>query len=417
MRGEPDPASVARVTLDIREIPKSQVDRIVDLADLAFHEADSADERKQHRDRLRACGRIGAYEDDALVGAVVAHRFKLTVPGGELPCAGLDYVAVAPTHRRRGLLTRMIAEQWRRCAELGQPLSCLWASEDTIYGRFGYGDGTLGCSIEIDARRPLDLRITPDPRPLRLVDPAKAPGLLGPVYAAVRGRRGGRLDRDEEWWRTMVLLDDEDEEPIRVVALGERGETPAGYVVYRVEEVKGPAGSANVLQVFELEARDAPVAAALWAFLVSIDLIDKVVAWARPLDDPLLQFAGDRDQVRVTRQYPALRLRLVDVRTALTARSWAAPVDLVLDVRDAALPANQGRFRFTADPTGATYTAADAAPDLALDVRELATCYLGGTPIRRLVAAGLVTETTPGAAHRLDAALRTDLLPYAHEDY
>ncbi|MET7304749.1 GNAT family N-acetyltransferase [Embleya sp. NPDC005575] len=404
------------VSLDIREIPEEHLDQILDLADLAFHEKESDEKRERFRESLSRCDRIGVYDDDTLVGQIAAHRFSLSVPGGELPCAGLDFVAVAPTHRRRGLLARMMAEQWRRCAQAGRALSCLWASEDAIYGRFGYAPGTEGCTVEIDSRRPLALRIAPDPRPLRLIDAAKAPVVLGPVYEAGRALRPGRFARDEEWWAKNVLAfdDDDDEGTVRIVVLGEPGAAAAGYVVYHVEAV---TGASPVVEVHELEADSAPVAATLWDYLASIDLTDKVVGRVRPLDDPLLLFAADRDQVRVTKQFPALWMRLVDVRAALTARSWAAPVDVVLAVRDPGVPANDGRFRLTAGPEGATYTPTEAPAELTLDVPELAACYLGGTPVARLVAAGLVVEHTPGAAARLDAALRTDLLPFAHEDY
>ncbi|MEU0935403.1 GNAT family N-acetyltransferase [Embleya sp. NPDC005971] len=407
------------MSLDIREIPEEHLDRILDLADLAFHEKESADKREHYRKVLTDCDRIGAYDGATLVGQIAAHRFELSVPGGDLACAGLDFVAVAPTHRRRGLLARMMAEQWRRCAEAGQVLSCLWASENAIYGRFGYAPGTEGYSVEIDSRRPLALRIAPDPRPLRLVDAAQGPALLGPVYDAARALRPGRFARTEQWWAENVLAwdEDDDDSPVRIVVLGEDGAVPAGYAIYHVESGNAATDAPRMVQVQELEADSAPVAAALWHYLASIDLTGKVAAWVRPPDDPLLLFAADRDQVRVTRQFPALWIRLVDVRGALTARSWAAPVDLVLEVRDGAVPGNDGRFRLTAGPDGATCTPTEDPAELTLDVRELSAGYLGGTPVARLVAAGLVAEHVPGAAARLDAALRTDLLPFAHEDY
>ncbi|GLW18006.1 MULTISPECIES: sterol carrier protein domain-containing protein [Streptomyces] len=54
--------------------------------------------------------------------------------------------------------------------------------------------------------------------------------------------------------------------------------------------------------------------------------------------------------------------------------------------------------------------------DQALDVRELSAVYLGGTPLRRFAHAGLVTEHTPGAVRRLDAALETDRLPFTADN-
>ncbi|WP_030661184.1 GNAT family N-acetyltransferase [Streptomyces rimosus] len=399
------------MTTDIRDVSEAHVDRALELADLAFHSKVGDATRKRQREMLLDCDRVGAYDGEEIIGFTAAHRLGLSIPGGQLPSAALDLVSVAPTHRRRGVLTAMMGELWRRCAAGRRPLACLWASEDAIYGRFGFGPATEGYSVEIDSSRPLDLRITPDRRLLRLLGPEDAVPVLAPLYEAGRARRAGRLARDEAWWRRSVLAqddDDDDDGPARIVVLGDKGAPAAGYVIYRVDK--------ETVTVQELEAADAPAAAALWTYLASIDLTRKVRAWTTA-DDPLLLFAADRDRVRVTGQWPALWLRLVDVAEALTARSWAAPVDLVLEVRDAALPANAGRFRLTADPSGAAYEPADAPADLALDVRELAACYLGGTPVRRLVRAGLVEERTPGAARLLDAALETEYLPFTAEDY
>ncbi|KNB50751.1 GNAT family N-acetyltransferase [Streptomyces caatingaensis] len=407
-------------TVEFRTLPKAHLDRALDLADIVFHETPEDEWRAAHREYLLRCDRIGAYDGDELVGMLGAYPLTLSVPGGELPCAGATFAAVAPTHRRRGILSGMLAELWRRCADHDRPLAALWASQAAIYGRFGCGPATHGCTVEIDTGRPLALRIAPaDDLPLRLVAPEKAPGVVGPLHAAQRARRAGRVARDDYWWRTRVLPetdeDDDDLGPPRVVTIGA---PPVGYAVYRTESGDDePGAPGGVVHLVELEAETPGAAAALWQYLASIDLTSKVRAWGRPLDDPLLLLAADRDQVRVTQEFPALWLRLVDVAAALEARSWAAPCDLVLDLTDATLPANAGRRRLTAGPAGATLTPTDAAPDLALDVRELAACYLGGTELRHLVRAGLAAEHTPGAAAALDEALRTAYLPHTTDEF
>ncbi len=411
-------------TTDVRDIPESDLDRALDLAYLAFHLKPADKTRRHHHDLLRECARVGAYDGGSLAGMAGAHRLTLSVPGGRLPCAAVDFVSVAPTHRRRGVLTSMLAGLWRRCADEGRPIACLWASESAIYGRFGFGPATEAYSVEIDSSRPLALRLAPDARPLRLIDPAEAAEVLAPRYDATLPHRAGRFTRDGTWWRNEVLdLDGargaEDLDgfgALRVVVLGAPGEVPGGYAVYRT---RGPGDDRpGAVRVDELEAESAPAAAALWSYLCAIDLTAKVQIAARPADDPLLYLVADRDQVRVTGQEPSLWVRLVDVRAALTARSWASPVDLVVDLGDAALPANAGRFRLTAGPgRTTTWTATTDAADLTLDVRELAACYLGGSPLRRFVHAGLATEHTPGAVRRLDAALETEWLPFTGENY
>ncbi|MFI8262011.1 GNAT family N-acetyltransferase [Streptomyces sp. NPDC085665] len=409
--------------VDIREVPEAHIDRALELAYLVFHDRPDEAGRERHHALLRHCTRLGAYDGDALVGFMAAHGFRLSVPGADLPCPGLTFVSVAPTHRRRGVLTALMDEQLRRTGAAGSPIAALWASESAIYGRFGYGSATQGATIEIDSTRPLALRIEPDPRPLRLVDPQDALAVIGPYHEAARAGRAGRPTRDAERWSESWLCeqDEEDEElgPPRIIVLGDPGEPIAGYVLYRTkhEGESGPARSPGLVRVDELEADTPAVAAALWDCVAGLDLTGRVCAWGRPQDDPLLRFAADRDQVRVTAQFPALWLRLVDVGAALTRRSWAAPVEVVLEVADARLPANAGRFRLKAGPGGATYEPAAARADLALEVRDLAACYLGGTRVAELVAAGLVAERTPGAAAALDAALHTPLLPHTADEF
>ncbi|MFD9070470.1 GNAT family N-acetyltransferase [Streptomyces lasiicapitis] len=431
------PAPGLHPHLSIRPLPETDIDRALDLAYLVFHDTPEEEKRKHHHDLLLGCHRIGAYDGDALVGVVVALSFTVSVPGGELPCPSLTFVSVAPTHRRRGVLSGMIAKLYEKCVADGHPLAALWASEDAIYGRFGFGPATHGNTVEINSERPLALRITPDDGPLRLVDPADAPALIGEYYDRTRTRRAGRIARSEAWWSEewLVTEDEEDDElsPPRVVVLGTRPDatqsdaTPSGatqpdaitgYAVYRTKTRDDAPG---LVRLDELEADTPQAAAALWRYLASIDLTGVIRAWGRPVDDPLLLFAADRDQVRVTGQFPALWMRLVDVRAALLARSWAAPADLVLEVTDAQLPANEGRFRLTVNGEHASYTAAydrtDAPADLTLDVRDLAAAYLGGNQITAVVRAGLATEHTPGTAATLDAALRTDHLPHTVDEF
>ncbi|GGZ47271.1 UPF0256 protein [Streptomyces inusitatus] len=409
--------------LEYRTIPEAHLERALDLHYLVFLQKDVEDEpRKLHHEILAHCERIGAYDGDELVGLLAAHPLKLSVPGSELPCAGVTFVSVAPTHRRRGVLSGMIDELWRRCAAAGQPLAALWVSETGIYGRFGFEPATRSYTVEIDTDRPLELRIEPDARPLRLVSAEDAPAVIGSLHSAARSERAGRVARDDFWWRTHILRkDDEGNDelsPPRVVVLGEKGAEPAGYVYYRTLSDDEGRGTVHLQ---ELEADSPAAAAALWRYVASIDLVDKVRAWGRPLDDPLLRLSADRDQVRITQEFPALWLRVVDVPAALAGRSWSAPADLVLEVTDAGLPANAGRYRVAVERAGDGFAArvsrtGDAA-DLTLGVRELAAVYLGDIEPAELVRAGLVTEHTPGAAELLGRASRTGLLPHTTDEF
>ena len=63
---------------------------------------------------------LAAYDGDKAVGLAAAYAFDLSIPGGELPCAGVTWVGVLPTHRRRGILRDFMRQAARRRAELGR---------------------------------------------------------------------------------------------------------------------------------------------------------------------------------------------------------------------------------------------------------------------------------------------------------
>lgn len=418
--------AVARsgAALALRPVDESGVDDALRLAAIVFHDHPADEIRERHRELLLRCERFGAYDGDRLVGFLAALPLSLSVPGGELPCAGVTFVCVLPTHRRRGVLTALMGELWRAGARQGRPLAALWAADAAIYGRFGFAFATSGMTVEIDSDRPLGLRVEADPRPLRLLEGPDAREVVAPLHERSRAARAGRPRRDGWWWDTLVLpeQDEEDDElgPPLVVVLGDvdAEEPPAGYAVYRTRPGDDDAGSPGLVQVQEFEADGPGAAAALWRYLADIDLTTRVRCWAVPEDDPLPLMAADPGQVRVTQTFGCLWLRLADVRQALLARAWAAPVDLVLQVHDGVLRGNAGRFRLTVGADSAvTYEASDDPADLTLDVRELAACYLGDARLTRFVRAGLATERRPGAARALDAALRTEHLPFTLDEF
>ena len=99
-------------------------------------------------DRMHA-----AFDGGDIVGGSGVYPFEMTVPGGPMQCAGVTIVGVLPTHRRRGILRRMMTAQLADIRERGEPIASLWASEDTIYGRYGYGAASRSGHVLLPARR------------------------------------------------------------------------------------------------------------------------------------------------------------------------------------------------------------------------------------------------------------------------
>lgn len=368
---------------------------------------------------------LAAFDGAQIVGTAAAFTLTMTVPGGTAAAAGVFDVSVFPTHRRRGILTSLMRRQLADFRDRGEVIAALYPSEAGIYGRFGYsaavteldftirrGEGSIGTR----AAAPGEPDAGPEAAPrLRIADPHHAAADMARVYSSVLPGRPGLLARDDRWW-DFALWDPPHRRPgsgpLRCV-IAEDGAGPRGYVLYSARSgERDHRLPGDVLQVRELMATDLAACAAIWADLLSRDLVAEVRALRRPVDDPLPYLLTDSGRARP--QFAGgLWVRLVDVPGALTQRRCACAVDLVIDVADDLIPGNAGRWRLRAAALEHATCERTAAPaDVALPVTALAAAYLGGSGLGGRAAAGLVTELRPGALTELSAALSWEPDPW-----
>ncbi|MFF4796830.1 GNAT family N-acetyltransferase [Streptomyces sp. NPDC001351] len=401
---------------DLRVLRREQWDEWYDNLIRAFGGIpESAEERALFRELTETDRSIGAWDGDACVGTAGAFSFRLTVPGGAaVPAAGVTMVSVAATHRRRGVLRSMMRRQLDDVRSWGEPLAVLTASEPAIYGRFGYGVGTYHVNAEIDTTR-VRLSVPPgtDDVRLRYAEPAAAIDACEAVYAQLVARRPGMVARIPGWER-LWLLDPESERdgasPLQCV-LAERDGEVVGYARFRIKGDWEAAGPKGTVVVQDVDALDPAAHAALWRFLFEIDLTSRIDARRRPLDEPWQHMVSDIRRCSLLVR-DSLHVRLVDVGAALQARTYQAPVDVVLEVEDAFCPWNEGRLRLTGDPKGASCERTTDAADLALSVRELGSAYLGGVSLASLAAAGRVRELRQGALAEASLAFGSAVAPW-----
>ena len=380
-------------------------------------------ERILERDRL-----LCAYDGDAIVGTAAALSFRLTVPGAEVPAAGVTEVGVIPSHRRRGILTSMMARLLAEARARDEPVAVLWASEAAIYPRFGYGLATLDASFDLPGAARA-LRPAPEPGGhVRLVDVGEAGGLLPRVFEAARTARPGFVTRTAAWWELHVLRErEQDREGLEptFAAVHEGEDGPEGYVRYRMRHAWETHGHENVLEVRELIAATGRAERALWRFALEMDLVGRIRAHHQPADSPLLLLLAEPRRLGFT-VGDGLFVRLVDLAGALSGRRYAAAGSVVLDVADAGAPWNEGRWRLAVDgdvrassgpPLRGVVERTDDPADIALDVTDLGCCYLGGFTFGELVRAGRAVEGRPGAVGRADALFAVDRAPWCPEEF
>jgi predicted acetyltransferase len=371
-------------------------------------------ERAEQFARLLPLERAHAVRDgDRIVAGAGAFPFRFTVPGGVVDCAGVTVVGVLPTHRRRGILAAMMREQLDDIRRRGEPLAALWASEEAIYGRFGYGLASFMGEIEV-ARSHSGLRV---PRAegarTRLVSLEEAKTLVPPIYDRVRAETPGMFERSADWWEVRNLADPPDrrngagEKNVMVLALDGRD---AGYALYRLTAKWEAGSSVGFVSVIEALGDSPTAVQEVWRFLLELDWMASVKAGLLPVDHPLLHLLEYPRRMKM-RISDALWCRLVDVGAALSARTYVDGEPIVFEVADAFLPDNAGRWRIAAGRAGRTEDDAH----LALDVSALGSVYLGGVTFSELLRASAIRELEPGAAQRADAVFATPLRPWCPE--
>jgi predicted acetyltransferase len=373
--------------------------------------------------------RAAAMQDEGgrFAGVHASFPFAMPVPGATVATAGLTWVGVRPDHRRRGLLDAMITAHFERSAARGEPVSALFAAEAGIYGRFGYG--SAADHLRLTLNRGAALRPVPgsDDLDVRLesLDPAVHAGVVQAVHEAAGRGRPGWILRDTDALRSRHLFDPpawrHGGEPLRIVTVARDGEV-RGYGLFRRTEGWDDGRPQGKVQLRELAAVDPAAGHRLWSFLLDLDLTTSVETAPLPVDDALPHLLVDR-RAAVSRLGDNLWVRLLDVPTALAARRYAAPVDVVLDVVDERVPDNAGRWHLRTtggDPSGgftAEVSRTSQEPHLGLDVRELGAAYLGGRSLAAVARAGLVAEHRPGAAVAASTAFAWPVAPVCSWDW
>lgn len=354
-----------------------------------------------------------AWDGATPAGAASAFTFDLTVPGGTVPTAGVTVVGVFPTHRRRGVLSALMREQLDDVRRRGEPLAALWASEEPIYPRFGYGLAALSAELRIERSRTAYRPGVTTRGQVRLVSAEEAARIFPGIYERVRPTVPGMLTRTAAWWDVRHLSDPKHLRGgggVKNYAVLELDGRDAAYASYRFHsrwEEGSAAGHATVLSALG----DSPQATAdIWRFLLDLDWTARVEAGQLPVDHELLLLLQQPRRARL-RTGDSLWVRLVDYEAAFAARSLNDGDPVVLEVEDAFLPDNSGRYELS--PAGLARTTAE--PELRLTAEHLACTYLGGFSATDLHRSLRVDELVPGACRRADVLLATARRPWCPE--
>ena len=404
------------------DLPRDRGREMLDVDSWAFVFAVRPSEVEAHLDAFPfERGRAVEIADAARgpVGSLAAvhssFEFRMRVPGGEtVPTAGLTWVGVHQGHRRRGLLTAMIDDHFARSLARGEVVSTLFAAEPAIYQRFGYGLAARDVRMKIG--RKAELREVEGSEDLSVTLEEASLATHGPLIRSFQAGhpRPGTNTVIPDSLLSNLLVDTEsnreDTEPLRIVTVRD-GDAVVAWATFRRKGNWDDWEPNGVTRVIAWGSSTAASSRRLWSVLTDLDLMVATRSWAMAVDDPLVHLLVDERAAK-----PDVRdnlwVRILDVKGALEGRRYEADADVVIALTDTQLPANAGTWRVTiSGGTASVEPAGKADADLSLGVQELGAAYLGGVSLEALAGAGLVAESTRGAAHELGRAMLGSMAP------
>lgn len=402
--------------IEIRTITDDERVDWIRAADVAFSHQAKDDEIEASLPVVETDRSFAALDGDRIVGTSAAITFRMMVPGGaRIPTAGVTMVGVQPTHRRRGINTRMMTAVLDQAADRGEPLAALFASEGAIYGRFGYGLAVLFGELQAESARMEFVRGYERSGRVELLPKEQAMPLIDLVYDAAM--RPGGVERAptlrEQAFATVG--EDKDRPWMYAVHFDDTGQADA-YAVYWTKHNWPRGVPSGTVTVKECVASSPLGNADIWRFLFDVDLVATVEAWNRPADDPLLQLVREPRRLRFGVS-DGLWVRVMDVVVALEARRYRTDGRIVFEVQDPFRPANDGRYELTVERGGGRCARTEAAADLSGTINMLGATYLGGSSFRQLWWASQVEERTPGSLDLADAMFASTPAPWCVFDF
>jgi predicted acetyltransferase len=399
--------------IEVRPIVDAEFEECLRSLELSFSGSVTEEDMTRERLVLEVDRWHAAFDGGRIVGGAAAASYRFTVPGGaQVSGAGVTAVGVQPTHRRRGINAALMRAQLDDVHARGEPIAVLYASEGGIYGRFGYGLSAFLGEIDFEGGRSTFIRGYRPVGSVRLLPRAEALPAMRAIYDRAQPRRPGMIAMDDAWWEWLFFEKESEKDEPTFYAVHETDGEPDAYATYRVKHEWPDSIPKLELTVRQLVAATPDAYADIWRYLFDVDLVHRVKAWNRPVDEPLSFLMEEPRRLRL-RIADGLRVRLVDVPAALEARAFVGDGRVVVDVEDRFCSWNEGRYAIEVSAGVARCSRTEDQPDIACSATDLGATYLGGATFRQLHRAGRVDEIRSGALESVDALFASDPAPWS----
>ena len=352
---------------------------------------------------------IMAFDGKHMVGNALSYEMDMYIPGGLSKIAAVASVSVQATHRRKGINRAIMKYQLEDIYSREEPLAVLQASESIIYGRYGYGLASFESNLEIEKTRSAFAVEHASTGQTYFVEESEAREIFPQIYSKATENRNGMVTRKENWWEFRFR------EP------GLKGGDPKSWFVKYQENGQDDGYlrytiNGTELNVIELIASSHEAYSSLWRICLDMDLVDVIKAEHRPADDELKWMLADPRRL-VEHSSDRYWVRLVDVRTALSQRSYSLDGSLILKIQDDFLPWNKQVVELSSESGKSSCTISNKTPDIILTAGDLGAVYLGGINFSTLLSANRIEEVTEGSVARANLMFSTSRKPWGFDGW
>ena len=352
---------------------------------------------------------IMAFDGKNMVGNALSYEMDMYIPGGISKIAAVASVSVQATHRRKGINKSIMKYQLEDIHSRQEPLAVLQASESIIYGRYGYGMASFESNLEIEkTRSAYAIDHASEGQPY-FIEESEAREIFPQIYAKAIENRVGMVRRRENWWEFRFREPGlKGGDPKSWFVKYQKNGEADGYLRYTINDAE--------LNIIELIASSHEAYSSLWRLCLDMDLVDIIKAEHRPADEELKWMLADPRRL-VEHSCDRYWVRLVDVKKALSQRSYSVDGSLTLEVKDSFLPWNQEVVELRSESGESSCATSNRNPDIVLSAGDLGAVYLGGINFSTLLAAGRIEEITKGSISKANLMFSTKRNPWGFDGW
>jgi predicted acetyltransferase len=401
------------MAFEIRPIKPEEHSEFLRLVKIAFAAEDEFP--LQMPPEWTLCGFHGGKMATTYAAWPLTMRFN----GATVPIAGVTMVGTLPIYRRRNFLRQVTARHFEQLHERGErPIAALFASRAAIYQRYGYAVVSTRSSYNVEPR---EIKWAVNPRLSgEFREEGESNDRMLDIYHRFIERRTGYLERKGDFMKIPGAPFATITPPTKVIkariTYWEDG-NPLGYIVYTAERDKRLGRKmGHTLSIQDLAWLSVTAYQAIWEYLANMDLVNDILWFGVPPDDPLPHLLLEPNQLNI-KCSNGLMARIVDVERALPLRGYSKEVELVFEVVDELCPWNRGTWKLDTSPEGSKIARTTETPQIVVPVSTLAMLAFGHVSATQAARMGRLDATDAGALSPWDDAMRTEYRPYCANSF